>query len=216
MVIILIGSELYNAGSTAVDLQGYALTDNPDSLRKYIFHRKPLPPVDFSVYGVRGKKTYLLQVLLHIQIFSLSSQGESIYFSDPSGIVLDNVPPVYLPADKAMDAIGRIGSINLFVWSTPGASNDTVSIVQGVILETRLQFARRILSRFTLSHLHRLIGKEVRYTLDGSDPTSSSPLFSSPLFIKTGMRIRIIIQPFVPVTMFILVARLASTFGKCI
>ena len=29
-------------------------------------------------------------------------------------------------------------------------------------------------------------GKEVRYTLDGSDPTSSSPLFSAPCLLKTG------------------------------
>lgn len=34
--------ELYNAGASAVNLQGYGLSDNPDSLLKYVFLPKPL------------------------------------------------------------------------------------------------------------------------------------------------------------------------------
>lgn len=178
--------ELYNAGSTAVDLQGYALTDNPDSLRKYIFPSKTIAAGGFLRVWCSGKNISVTGTPAHTN-FSLSSQGESIYFSDPSGIVLDNVPPVYLPADKSY---GRYpdGSAVLTYLSgpTPGASNDTVSIVQGVILE-KPGFS--LPGGFYPDSLYLTLtspdpGKEVRYTLDGSDPTSSSPLFSAPLFIK--------------------------------
>ena len=85
--------ELYNAGSTAVDLQGYALTDNPDSLRKYIFPSKTIAAGGFLRVWCSGK-TYLLQVLLHIQIFRWALGRINILFRSfrnsarqcPSGI----------------------------------------------------------------------------------------------------------------------------------
>lgn len=178
--------ELYNAGASAVNLQGYGLSDNPDSLLKYVFPSKTIAAGGFLRVWCSGKNVSITGVAAQTN-FSLSSQGENIYLSDPAGTVLDNVPGVFLPADKTYGRYPN-GSATLVYLSdpTPIASNNTVSVLQGVITQKPLfsQPGGLFTDSLYLTLTSPDVNLEVRYTLDGSDPTNSSSVFSAPLLIK--------------------------------
>lgn len=179
--------ELYNAGASAVNLQGYALSDNPDSLMKYVFPSKTIAAGGFLRVWCSGKNIAVTGSAAHTN-FSLSSQGETVFLSNPSGTVLDNVPAVYLPADKSYGRFPN-GSANLAYLSvpTPNASNNTVTTLQGVITQKPgfSQPGGLYADSLYLSLSTPNPNLEIRYTLDGSDPSETSPLFSSPLLIKS-------------------------------
>lgn len=80
--------ELYNNGTESIDISGYSLSDDYDELEKWSF------PAGFSI----GPNEYLVvwadkdddQKGLHTT-FKLSSSGESIYLSDSTGVLIDEV-----------------------------------------------------------------------------------------------------------------------------
>ncbi len=80
--------ELYNNGSSAIDLSGYFLADDAGDLALFEF------PTGTSIaagdYLIVWADKDTLQSGYHAN-FKLSSSGETIYFVDPTGIVLDEV-----------------------------------------------------------------------------------------------------------------------------
>ena len=80
--------ELYNNGSTAIDLGGYRLTDDVSDLSLFEF------PAGTSIaaggYLIVWADKDTLQSGYHAY-FKLSSSGETIYFVDPSGNILDEI-----------------------------------------------------------------------------------------------------------------------------
>lgn len=81
--------ELYNTTSSAVDISGYYLSDSPSHLKKFKF------PAGTSIPGsgyliVWADADTIGQAGLHAP-FKLSSSGESLYLSNPSAQIIDNV-----------------------------------------------------------------------------------------------------------------------------
>lgn len=79
--------ELYNGGTSAIDLTGYHLTDNENNLTKWIFPAITLPADDYLVVWLDGDVT---QAGLHTG-FKLSADGEELFLSDPSGVAIDAI-----------------------------------------------------------------------------------------------------------------------------
>lgn len=178
--------ELYNPGPASVDLQGYYLSDNIDSLLKWRFPTRVVGAGGYVRVWCSGKNRAVAGSSLHTN-FSLSSQGETIFLSDSFGVVIDNVPAVYLPADKTYGRYPN-GSSTLVYLSgpTPLASNNLASPLQGIIAGTPLfnYPGGFYTDSIYLSLTHPDPNVIIRYTLDGSDPTNSSPMFIAPLLIK--------------------------------
>jgi hypothetical protein len=88
--------ELYNNGTTSIDLEGYFLSDDDTDLMQWVF------PADVTI----GAGEYLIiwaddngdQDGLHAN-FKLSAGGESIFLSDATGAVIDQVTYVDQVAD---------------------------------------------------------------------------------------------------------------------
>ena len=92
-----------------------------------------------------------------------------------------------LPADKTYGRFPN-GSATLAYLSspTPLASNNTVSTLQGVVINKPLfsQPGGLFEDSLYLTLTSPDINEQVHYTLDGSDPTPASPVFTAPIFIK--------------------------------
>ncbi len=74
--------ELRNFSSKAVELAGYALSDDPEDLRAFVFSEK----------AVIGGDSYFLQSLTpDTSGFALNGDGDEIIFSDPNGKIIDRV-----------------------------------------------------------------------------------------------------------------------------
>ena len=178
--------ELYNSGDVAVNLNGYYLTDNLSNPDKW----------QISIDTVLNPKAYIViwtddqDTMLHTS-FKLSQDGEEIGLFNQSLLPVDSI---IFGIQKTNISFGRSAS-NLNEWGyfmtpTPGAANDPV--IYGDYVSNKPMFS--VLggifeSGFTLE-LKNTFGGTIRYTLDGSEPISSSAQYTNPLNISATTIVR--------------------------
>lgn len=120
--------ELFNEGSSAVDLEGFYLSDNEADIRKWQFPAVVLNPGEFLIVFTSGKNRNGAE--LHTN-FSLSSAGEPIILSEDDGRLEDYIGPQ--PLWKNISFGRQSDGDNdflLFEESTPGASNSAIGAYQ--------------------------------------------------------------------------------------
>jgi hypothetical protein len=88
--------EIYNAGPGAVNLAGWRLTDDPDSLAKWVFPATNLASGQFLVVFASGKNRAVPGARLHTN-FELDSAGEYLALVRPDGTVAHQFAPKFPP-----------------------------------------------------------------------------------------------------------------------
>jgi hypothetical protein len=174
--------ELYNSGDTPADISGYYLSDLASNPTLWAIPANTIIPA----------KSYLViwcdneNVGLH-SVFSLDADGEEVLLSDPSANVIDQIAYPKQPATNI--AFGRLtdggSEITFLVDPTPGAPN--ISQSGDAVLETPVMSmkAGKYAGPVSVAITHPLGNVTLRYTLDGSQPDKSSPLYSGPIDITT-------------------------------
>ncbi len=178
--------EIYNAGSSPLQLQGMALSNDTLNLMKWTFPNRIIEAKSFVLVYASGKNRKMGH-LLHTN-FTLNASGAKIILSDPGGNKIDKF---YTPSLARNISYGRKndGSIGLGYFSlpTPEKSNNT-SKYYALNLETPDFSATAGFYPDTVDLVlsHPQAGVTIHYTLDGSEPTLKSPIYSSS--IKLGNR----------------------------
>lgn len=162
--------ELHNPTRTAIALQGYALSDDPERPFRWIFPNVHLAPGAHLIVWASGKDRANPQHPLHTN-FRISAAGEPLLLTQPDGVLVDAVDPVHLPRDVSL---GRqpdgTGDWHYFDEPTPGDPN--LSIAYGQIAEPPL-FSHSggfHTEPFTLTLSSPDPHATILYTLDGSLP----------------------------------------------
>jgi hypothetical protein len=178
--------ELYNAGSSSVNISGYYLSDDLSDKARWAF-----PPG--SVIPAKG---YLLvwcdemSAGLHTN-FKLDSDGEDLILSNSNQVVVDEIkyPKQYVNVSYGRTVSGGT-SWNYLLSPTPGAVN--ISVSGSMQLESPV--FNRIPGRYegvqAISIMHPQQGVEIRYTLDGTEPTKNSSLYNAPITINKTTTIK--------------------------
>ncbi|MEL7534473.1 MAG: lamin tail domain-containing protein, partial [Bacteroidota bacterium] len=182
--------EIYNAGSQAVDLQNYALSDDAQNATKGLI------PTSSPTQSSVPPGGYLLLLLdqrpdlgpKHLD-FSLSRGGEILYlFSPDSAVILDSVCVPLIPVDYSY---GRLSdgatSWNAYSQPSPLQSNTLgqkkldppIFSQQGGVFQSSQSIS-----------LTAQVGAQIYYTLDGSEPSSQSSLYTGPIDIDTTTSLR--------------------------
>ncbi|MES2731146.1 MAG: CotH kinase family protein [Bacteroidota bacterium] len=181
--------ELYNSSNMAVQLQGYGLTDDVSIPFKWTFPSQTLAPNSFLLVFASDKDRKS-GPYLHTN-FKISAAGEPLQLVDAAGTVVDAVAAVTMVANASY---GRQpdGSNNWVLFmsnATPGTSNPASGNSGLAVAPVFSQAAGFYTNPVTLSLSSTTVGGVIRYTLDGSEPTDISPLYSTPLVIqsKTGL-----------------------------
>jgi hypothetical protein len=121
--------------------------------------------------------------------FSIKSSGETIYLSNPLGVIIDSLVVPDLNPDMS---VGKLvdGAANamLFNVPTPGATNNGsvgfVGFENTPIINLPGGFYT---SAMNVSITNTAVsGGQLRYTLDGTNPTSSSTLYTGPLSLNAN------------------------------
>ena len=86
--------ELLNDGTSAVNLTGWSLTDDPADDNKWQFPNVTIGPGQFLVVFASGKDRRVPGANLHTN-FSLSASGEYLALRDPSGNATSQFSPVF-------------------------------------------------------------------------------------------------------------------------
>jgi hypothetical protein len=121
--------EIYNYGTTTVNLAGFGLSDEVDNPYKWKFPSRNLAPNQYLIIWASDKNRSNTSGNLHTN-FKMKSGGETIVLTNLSGTKIDQSPAVAIPTDKSY---GRkpdgTGDWSFFETPTPNASNSTASNV---------------------------------------------------------------------------------------
>lgn len=178
--------ELVNTSSSSIELSDYCLSNDPKDLAMFRLPKKTLAPGERVVVICSGGAALAGN---SIQApFSLDAQECWVYISKVSGGLSDCLRVFDVPYQGSMGRSG--GSVCYFTTPTPGRENGPgvaqvsdvpeVATPAGVYdgLET---LAVEITGSGTL-----------HYTLDGSVPTESAPVYDGPLILTETATVRVV------------------------
>ena len=182
--------ELYNGSNQAVDLTNYGLSDSAAKPRKWQFPAgTTLQPGQYLGVYLSGMNVASLDGYLNADFALAAEGGYTVSLATPDGRVTD---AVYLPRQYGGVSYGRAdGEKGCFYFEsgTPGTANTTARY------RGRAQIAQYSMPGGLFStgqnfmvYLSAPEGSRIYYTLDCTDPTESSTLYTAPIRV-TGTTI---------------------------
>jgi hypothetical protein len=189
--------EIINPTASDVNLTGWALTDDPTNLMKWVFPNVILPDAadangsdNFMVVFASGKNRTSNTNELHTN-FRLSVTGGFLALVDPN----KNIVSVFntYPAQQPDIAYGRdVINPNItgyFPTPTPGDAN----VIGGTNFSPVVEFSRTggtFAASFNLQLSTANTNAVIHYTMDGSAPTSDSAIYTGMLPITSSVQVR--------------------------
>jgi hypothetical protein len=180
--------ELYNAGSSAVNLNGYGLSDNIDVPYKWTFPSVSINAGARLVIFASGRNITNPEPgnLMHTN-FKISRKGESIILTNALGDIADQYDLGELPPDFSTGRLPDGGSNwKIFENPTPQSANGGTLFSTFSDVLTSSHEAGFYPGAISVSLSTTTIGAQIRYTLDGSEPDLSSDIYSAPINISSS------------------------------
>lgn len=173
--------EIYHQGTSMINLSNYYLSDNKDELKKW----------QFPSFSLNTNQYYMVycdkeEAGRHTN-FGLSADGETLYLSDKSGTIIDQVTYDKQIPDISYGRDPSSPSQWLFCSQpTPGGMNSvTTATVQSPVAGYSIP-AGRLNSPAALT----LTGDDIKYTTWGEEPGPASLPYSQPLNISYTLVIK--------------------------
>lgn len=181
--------ELYNAGETAVNLEGYYLSDDPADPTKWSFPAVVIEPDRWLLIFASDRD--LVGTNLHTN-FKLSAAGENVILSTSTGIV----DAVNFPEMAEDESFGRLldGSpqLALFEVPSPGSSNNDhpgSGFTESPDWLTEGQFFS---ASSSIQLTHSTPTATLFFTRDGSLPNASSERYTGAIVLDTTTALRVV------------------------
>lgn len=171
--------ELYNASDSAADISGWGLTDKKSQPYRYTF------PAGTSVPAGRRLLVYCDSTAGKADIapFGLSTAGETVTLTDKDGNTVDTLTFAAAAADTSYgqypDGSGQFYTLPC----TPNAENKAPEGSNAVAQPEFSAESGFYNSSFSLT-ISAPAGTAVYYTTDGSDPTTESEKYTSPITVE--------------------------------
>jgi hypothetical protein len=187
--------ELYNAGTSPIDLFNWSLSDDLEEPGRWLFPHKVVQPGQYLVLFASGKDRQSPTGTNRFHTnFKLSGDGEflGLFTPDSPRQMASGFAPKF-PKQRNDNSYGpdANGNLRYFGTPTPGASNG-MSTITGVVEPVHFSTARGHFSQpfdLTLSCITR--GTVIRYTTNGSEPTDlNGQIYFNPLRVSNTLIIR--------------------------
>lgn len=166
--------ELHNAGTTTVDLAGWALSDDPDEPGKWPFDNRNIGPGGYLVVWASAKDR--TQGTRPHANFRLAADGEflGLYDNGSPRTLISSIGREY-PPQRVGTSYGLDGGgvLRYFSQPTPGSANSGMTL-QGHLEPVTFSSQRGVhTQQFNLSLAHPDPDAVIRFTQDGSLPSPS-------------------------------------------
>ena len=181
--------ELFNGGTSAVELAGWRLTDDAADLNKWRFPGGAIAPGGYLIVFASGKDRSVAGSPWHTN-FRLEANGEYLALVRPDGGIASEFAPVF-PEQLADTSYGVWQGTNYyFKKPTPGSVNATGFIA--VVADTKFSHDRGFYDTpFTLSITTETTHAVVRYTTNGVPPSATNGLiYTGPILISGTTTLR--------------------------
>ncbi len=181
--------ELYNGSGESLTLSGWHISDDDGELYKYELSGITIPAGGYAYFYCSSKSS---EQNASTAPFGISGSGETLFLTDAGGYIADvftlGVQDVGITSGRMRDA--KSGERVFFATATRGKENPQTYYSSyapsPVFSNTRLYCAEP----FDLSVACANAAAEIRYTLDGSEPSADSALYTEPLHISDNAVIR--------------------------
>lgn len=178
--------ELFNRSDIPADLDGYFLTDDAGNLTKWRFPAVSLDAGAFLLVWASEKDQTNPLAPLHTN-FKLSAEGEYLALVDPQTNVLCEFAPTY-PVQRADISYGRDQTspdlVGYYAVPTPGSPN--ASSGPGFAPEPVFSIPGGLYTNSSLAVTISAPAGVIRYTTDGSRPTTTSAVYTSPIAVANS------------------------------
>jgi hypothetical protein len=182
--------ELFNRSEYAADLDGYFLTDEATKLAKWRVPAVTLGAKQFLVIWASGQDQVNPLSPLHTN-FKLSADGEYLALVDPQTNVVSEFAPTFPPQQPDI-SYGRDQTsptlVGYYSTATPGAPNSTRGA--GIAPEPVFSLPGGLYTNASLMVTLSTASGVIRYTTDGTRPTTNSPVYSSAITLTRSMVIQ--------------------------
>jgi gliding motility-associated-like protein len=182
--------ELFNPTASSVDLTGWYLSDKSTNLTKWMIPSGSINPNGYKMVFCTKRNT--VNGNQYHPNFNLSqTEGDWIILSNALGNVVDSFKIVHLT--KSDHSVGRstngAADFKLFTTPTPNAAN-----TGAINFYTPTPLINVQAGFYTTPQTVTITCSDpsatIRYTLDGSTPTTTSTLYSGPISINTTKVLR--------------------------
>lgn len=177
--------ELYNNTSETIKLSDYCLTTNTDTMCMYKLPDKELKKGGYYVVMASGDTNLSTSKYKHAN-FNISDT-QSVYITKSNDVidslVIHNVPKGY--------SIGKGESEGIYYFKTPTPLKDNSSGTRAIAYVPSASVPSGIFNDSKSFKVSLTGDDKIYYTTDGSTPTTSSKVYSSPLTIKKTTVLRI-------------------------
>lgn len=200
-------AEIYGGGfpeSIWIDLNEYPLIAGNNVLaievHNYNINSSDLSCIPFLTFGyniiqenVRDPHPdiHLPSFSLHTN-FKISSTGENLILSDATGLMVDSVYTGVIHRDISLGRLLEGDTWGIFSVPTPGGSNNTPSYLGTLLPPVFSQLSGFFTNGQTIyiNLTSEVPSAEIRFTLDGTEPASSSFLYEYPIPISSNTVVR--------------------------
>jgi hypothetical protein len=187
--------ELYNADSTAVNLDGWSLTDDPNEPNMWIFPAVTIQPGAYLVVFASGNdiRNPLPGRRFHTN-FKIGTAGEylGLFSADSPRQAISEFRPNY-PEQRNDYSYGYddTGALKYFRTPTPGASNGS-SAISETVAPVHFSAQRGFYNTpFQLLLATSTPEATIRYTTNGTETTEiTGTLYTQPIPVSSSMVIR--------------------------
>lgn len=173
--------ELRNLEADAVNLDGWHLTDDAGKPTQWRFPAVTVPAGGYLLVWASGRDRVDPGLPLHTN-FKLSAGGEYLGLLDPQGQVVSEFKPAYPPQTPDV-SYGRDAAdpsiVGFFTTPTPGAANAISG--SGFAPAPVFSLPGGVYTNASLSVAITAPAGMIRYTLNGTVPTATSPEYTAPL-----------------------------------
>ncbi|ESU24170.1 hypothetical protein FEDK69T_06060 [Flavobacterium enshiense DK69] len=163
--------EIYNYGTTAVNLNGYGLSDDATLLHKWSFPSVTLNAGQYLLVWCSDKNRRIVPGQLHTNFKIDADLGETLYLTNQSTLNLSTFQAIALPENVSYGKFPN-GTGSYYYFGVPTPKQPNSSTAYSGILDPP-EFSEdggfRI-AGFNLTISSSTAGATIIYTLDGSDP----------------------------------------------
>lgn len=182
--------ELYNPGSAAVNLAGYHLSDNKTNVQKWTFGNVSIAAGGFLRVWASGRN--ITAGTQHTSFTLTQCKPDMIVFANSSGTILDSLTlrRTQLGHSRGRSTNGA-STWSIFTNPTPGNSNNSATAWQEYATTPSMNKAPGFYAAAqTVSITSPDPNITIRYTTNGSTPTSTSAVYSTPINISATTVLR--------------------------
>ena len=184
--------ELYNTTAAEVDLNGWHLSDNKDNLAKWTFPSVKIAANGYLLVMASGKDVTKVAAgkYLHTN-FNISSDGEAIFLANAAGTIVHQTDSVAVPCN-ASRGLNPDGGSNwaFFAEPTPGKANSTKAYATSATTNVKFSPEGGLQTSALTITLTTDGNTPIYYTLDCSEPTDTSLLYTGPITVDSTTVIR--------------------------